>query len=408
MMRKRISIDQLKIGMKVEKLDRSWLATPFLRHRFTITSSEQIAQLQASGVQQLDVEADDACQDSGAFAPSIPAKAETSQPIAPIPKPEPATIPFAEELPAAKQTYAAAKSVVQHAMEDVRMGRALNMEAVSEVVGSMADSILRNHDALTSLTRLKSFDEYTFFHSVNTSALALSVGRHLGYERAPLLQLGTGMLLHDIGKTLIPIEILNKSGRYEAHEFEIMKQHVLRGAEILSSTTGLTDMFLKPTLEHHERVDGTGYPHHRSKIDLSQFGLIAAIVDIYDAVTSDRCYHKGKTPHDTLQFLYQLGDQGHVDGTLVQQFVQVVGVYPVGSCVSLSSGETAIVKQFNHEAPIRPLVVLVTDEAGHRLATPIDLDLAAQRRRPEQTIRSILDPTVLGINPRIYLDKEAA
>jgi putative nucleotidyltransferase with HDIG domain len=288
------------------------------------------------------------------------------------------------------------------------MGRALNMEAVSEVVGSMADSILRSPDALTSLTRLKSFDEYTFFHSVNTSALALSVGKHLGYERAPLLQLGTGMLLHDIGKTLIPVEILNKPGRYEAHEFEIMKQHVLRGAEILSSTTGLTDMYLKPALEHHERVDGTGYPHHRSKTDLSQFGLIAAIVDIYDAVTSDRCYHKGKTPHDTLQFLYQLGAQGHVDGTLVQQFVQVVGVYPVGSCVSLSSGETAIVKQFNHEAPIRPLVVLVTDEAGHRLATPIDIDLAAQRRRPEQTIRSILDPAVLGINPRIYLDKEAA
>ena len=405
-MLKRISIDQLKVGMKVEKLDRSWLATPFLRHRFTITSAEQIKQLQASGVQRLDVETDDACQDSGSCAPVMPAKAETSQPIAPTPEPELPAIPFAEELPAAKQTYRAAKSVVQQAMEDVRMGRALNMEAVSEVVESMADSILRNHDALTSLTRLKSFDEYTFFHSVNTSALALSVGKHLGYERAPLLQLGTGMLLHDIGKTLIPIEILNKPGRYEAHEFEIMKQHVLRGAEILSNTTGLTDMFLKPTLEHHERVDGTGYPHHRPKIDLSQFGLIAAIVDIYDAVTSDRCYHKGKTPHDTLQLLYQLGTQGHVDGTLVQQFVQVVGVYPVGSCVSLSTGETAIIKQYNHQAPIRPLVVLVTDEAGHRRATPLDLDLATQRRRPEQTILSILDPAVLGINPCAYLDTE--
>jgi putative nucleotidyltransferase with HDIG domain len=407
-MRKRISIDQLKIGMKVEKLDRSWLATPFLRHRFTITSSEQIAQLQASGVQQLDVEADDACQDSGSFVPAMPAKAETSQLISSTPEPEPPAIPFAEELPAAKQTYTAAKLVVQHAMEDVRMGRALNMEAVSEVVGSMADSILRSPDALTSLTRLKNFDEYTFFHSVNTSALALSVGKHLGYERAPLLQLGTGMLLHDIGKTLIPIEILNKPGRYEAHEFEIMKQHVLRGAEILSSTTGLSDMFLKPTLEHHERVDGTGYPHHRSKVDLSQFGLIAAIVDIYDAVTSDRCYHKGKTPHETLQFLYQLGTQGHVDGTLVQQFVQVVGVYPVGSCVALSTGETAIVKQFNHQTPIRPLVVLVTDKTGRRRSTPIDLDLATELREPEQTIVSIHDPAVFGIDPRTYLDKEAA
>jgi HD-GYP domain-containing protein (c-di-GMP phosphodiesterase class II) len=408
MMRKRISIDQLKIGMKVKKLDRSWLATPFLRHRFTITSSAQIAQLRASGVQQLDVESDNVCQDSGSFSPAMPTKAETSQPISPTPEPEPAAIPFVEELPVAKQVYKAAKLVVQQAMEDIRMGRALNMEAVSEVVETMTDSILRSPDALTSLTRLKNFDEYTFFHSVNTSALALSVGKHLGYERASLLQLGTGMLLHDIGKTLIPIEILNKPGRYETHEFEIMKQHVMRGAEILSNTTGLTDMFLKPSLEHHERVDGTGYPHHRSKTDISQFGLIAAIVDIYDAVTSDRCYHKGKTPHDTLQYLYQLGTQGHVDGTLVQQFVQVVGVYPVGSCVSLSTGETAIVKQFNHQAPIRPLVVLVTDQTGHRRSSPVDLDLATQFRGPEQTIVSILDPAALGITPRTYLDKEAA
>jgi putative nucleotidyltransferase with HDIG domain len=293
-------------------------------------------------------------------------------------------------------------------MEDVRMGRALNMEAVSEVVGSMVDSILRSPDALSSLTRLKQFDEYTFFHSVNTSALALSVGRHLGYARTPLLQLGTGMLLHDIGKTLIPIEILNKPGRYQVDEFEIMKQHVMRGAEVLSNTTGLADVFLNPTLEHHERIDGTGYPHRRSKIDLSQFGLIAAIVDIYDAVTSDRCYHKGKTPHDTLQMLYKLGSQGHVDGTLVQQFVQVVGVYPVGSCVSLNTGEAAIVKQFNHQAPIRPLVVLIKDEVGRHRSSPIDLDLAAQLSLPHRTIASTLDPTALGIDPWTFLDKEAA
>jgi hypothetical protein len=167
-------------------------------------------------------------------------------------------------------------------------------------------------------------------------------------------------------------------------------------------------MFLKPALEHHERVDGTGYPHRRPKADLSQFGLIAAIVDIYDAVTSDRCYHKGKTPHDTLQMLYQLGIQGHVDGTLVQQFVQVVGVYPVGSCVSLNTGETAIVKQFNHEAPVRPLVVLITDETGHHRSTPFDLDLAVQPRQPRQAISSILDPATLGIDPSAYLDREAA
>ena len=167
-------------------------------------------------------------------------------------------------------------------------------------------------------------------------------------------------------------------------------------------------MCLKPGLEHHERVDGTGYPHHRSKVHLSQFGLIAAIVDIYDAVTSDRCYHKVKTPHETLQLLYQLGTQGHVDGSLVQQFVQVVGVYPVGSCVLLNTGETAIVKQFNHHAPIRPLVVLIRDESGYWRYTPVDFDLATQFHRPKRTIASTLDPIALGIDPRTYLDKKVA
>jgi HD-GYP domain-containing protein (c-di-GMP phosphodiesterase class II) len=407
-MKKRISIDQLKVGMKVEKLDRSWLATPFLRHQFTIISSEQIEQLYASGVQQLEVETQDTDHDSVSFVPVMPTEAAMSDSMVPPVDSEPSTVPFAEELPAARQVYKAAKLIVHQAMDDVRMGRALNIEAVSEVVENMVDTILRSPDALTSLTRLKQFDEYTFFHSVNTSALALSVGKHLGYGRTPLFQLGTGMLLHDIGKTLIPIEILNKPGRYQVDEFEIMKQHVLRGAEVLSNTTGLTDVFLNPTLEHHERIDGTGYPHRRSKTDISQFGLIAAIVDIYDAVTSDRCYHKGKTPHDTLQMLYQLGSQGHLDGTLVQQFVQVVGVYPVGSCVSLDSGETAIVKQFNHQAPVRPLVVLIKDEAGRHRSIPIDLDLATQLRQPHRTIASALDPSALGIDPRMYLDREAA
>ncbi|HSL03695.1 MAG TPA: DUF3391 domain-containing protein [Nitrospiraceae bacterium] len=193
-MRKRISIDQLKIGMKVEKLDRSWLATPFLRHRFTITSLEQIKQLHASGVQQLDVDVDDAYLRPDSFASAMLAGTEAFQPISPTMETEPTTIPFAEELPAASHVHKTAKLIIQQAMEDVRMGRALNMEAVNEVVGSMADSILRNPDALTSLTRLKQFDEYTFFYSVNTSTLTLSVGRHLGYTRAALLQLGTSMV----------------------------------------------------------------------------------------------------------------------------------------------------------------------------------------------------------------------
>lgn len=404
-MRKRISIDQLRIGMKVEKLDRSWLATPFLRSKFTITSVEQIAQLSASGVQQLDVDMEEAAQDvivpETPFLPVDPAP-PTLQPSAA--EPVVAATTFVEEMHGAKQAYTAAKGVIQQAMDDVRMGSALNMEAVQQVVEGMADSILRNPDALTSLSRLKQFDEYTFYHSVNTALLALSMGRDLGYDRTKLLQLGTGMLLHDIGKTQIPLELLNKPGRFEAHEFEMMKQHVMRGAEVLSATTGLSDAFLKPTLEHHERVDGTGYPYHYCKKDLSEFGLIAAIVDIYDAVTSDRCYHKGKSPHETLKFLYQLGTQGHVESELVQRFVQIVGVYPVGSCVALNTGEAAVVIQTNRGASLKPRVVIVTDNGGFRRGRPLVLDLATQSGHPDREIWSTIDPATVGIDPQVYLD----
>lgn len=409
-MKKRIGIDELKPGMLVEQLDRSWLDTPFFRHKMTITSTVQIAQLKACGVQTLvvrtngengeAVEAEPLSEPDIATDPVLTAGGE--------PAPIPQIVPFEEELPAARQIYHAAKTIVQNAMHDTRLGRAINIEEVNRVVSDMTDSVLRNPDALTSLTRLKQFDEYTFYHSVNTSLLAMSLGRHLEFNRTALHQVGVGTLLHDVGKTKIPSEILNKPGRFEPHEMEIMKQHVLRGVEVLSSTTGLGDSYLRPALEHHERVDGTGYPHRRVRHELSQFGLIAAVVDIYDAITSDRCYHKGRAAHEALQFLYRLAIEGHLDTTLVQQFIHVVGIYPVGSVVELNTGETGIVKEVHHHAPLAPVVLLVKSPGNALLSNPRELDLVAQIETPHRKISAILDPKQAGIDPTDYLDKKAA
>jgi len=412
-MRKQISIDQLTLGMKIMKLDRSWAETPFLRHRMHVTDVKQIDALRACGVRLLDVEMDEQVQtlrdDRQESPPSEEPARETVMPVEPEPDPAsaaPPEIPFQEELPTARQVYQAAKGIISQAMADVRMGRDINLDAVNRVVTAMADSVIRNPDALVSLSRLKHFDEYTFYHSVNTSLLGLALGRSLGFERAALHQLGVGTLLHDIGKTKIPLEILNKPGRYEAGEFEIMQQHVMRGVEILSGTTGLAEPFLKPTLEHHERVDGTGYPYRRTKQQLSEFGLIAAVVDIYDAITSDRCYHKAKPPHEALQFLYQLSCRGHVDGVLLQRFVQVVGVYPVGSCVGLNTGEVAVVSRINHHKPLEPHVLIVKSSGHTVLAHPEAVDLAAQLRRPHRQIHMVLNPEAVGIDSNAYLDRE--
>ncbi|MCP9449005.1 MAG: HD-GYP domain-containing protein [Nitrospira sp.] len=407
-MNKRIAVDELRPGMRVVAIDRSWLVTPFLSHRLTIASREQVEQLKACGVQIVEIIADDAGEEEirqdehdrsakeGGEAVSLGSAGDVT--------PEPAS--FDEELKTAKEVYRAAKAVIQGAMQDVRLGRAINMEAVDRVVSDMAESVLRNLDALTSLSRLKRFDEYTFYHSVNTSLLAMSLGRDLGFTKSELHQIGVGALLHDIGKTKIPNELLNKPGRFEPDEMELMKQHVLRGVEILSNLTGLAEAHAKPALEHHERVDGTGYPFGRSKDEISRFGLMASIVDIYDAITSDRCYHRGRPPHDALQYLYLLSLKGHLDAGLVQRFIRVVGVFPVGSLVELNTGEVAVVRRVHREAPLAPHVIIVKSASNVLLSKPIECDLREETKVSGRAIRAVTGPHDVGIDPSVYLDRE--
>ena len=410
-MKKQILIEELTLGMVIDKLDRSWLSTPFFCHRMTITSAKQIAQLKACGVQTLTVcmEAEEIREEAPTLStPEDTPVESTSEFTGSIPSPTPTYVPFEEELPAAKQVYQAAKTIVQNAMQDVRLGRALNVDAVQTVITDMTESVFRNPDALPSLSRLKRFDEYTFYHSVNTALLAMSLGRSLGFDRSMIHLAGVGTLLHDIGKMKVPLELLNKPGRFEPHEMEIVKQHVLRGVEVLSSTTGLGDTYIQPALEHHERVNGDGYPHRRAHQDISQVGLITAIVDIYDAMTSDRVYHKGKPAHEVLQLLYRLSLDGHLDPTLVQRFIQVVGVYPVGSVVELNTGETGIVKRINHNAPLAPVVLFVKSAGNTLLSHPQEEDLSQQTATPPRSIKAVLHPHQTGIDPAVYLDKKAA
>ncbi|MCP9456675.1 MAG: HD-GYP domain-containing protein [Nitrospira sp.] len=408
-MRKRIDVDELRPGMRVVTIDRSWLVTPFLSHRLTITSSEQIEQLKACGVQavEIEVDGDQETIEQTVSEPLTPSRGSNGKTSAPVRQEEcPDPVSFEEELATAKEIYRAAKAVIQGAMQDVRLGRAINMEAVDRVVSDMAESVLRNLDALTSLSRLKRFDEYTFYHSVNTSLLAMALGRDLGFAKSELHQVGVGALLHDIGKTRIPNELLNKPARLEPDEMELMKQHVMRGVEILSETTGLSEVHTKPALEHHERVDGTGYPFGRSKDGISRFGLIASIVDIYDAITSDRCYHRGRPSHDALQYLYLLSLKGHLDAGLVQRFIRIVGVYPVGSLVELNTGEVAVVRRVHREAPLAPLVIIVKSASNVLLSKPIECDLREEAKISGRTIHAVKGPHDVGIDPAVYLDKE--
>lgn len=410
-MHQRIPLKDLTVGMYLVGLDKSWLETPFLRHRMLLTKDAQIEKLKTCGVQYVEIDtekglgvgrADEGTPSAERTAPNGPA--DRRPPIAISAEPAPvAKVPFEEELEVARKVYFEAKNVVESAMREVRMGREINTEAAAKVVDGMVDSVLRNVDALASLSRLKSFDEYTFFHSVNTAVLGLGLGRSLEMDRKTLHGLGMGALLHDIGKTKIPLDLLNKPARYTPDEFEMVKQHALRGAEILTATDGLLEEAVWPALQHHERMDGTGYPYGRKKNELTLFGRISSVVDIYDAVTSDRVYHKAMTPHAALQMLYSLGQQGHLDPPLVERFIHCIGIYPVGSCVLLDTGETGIVSQIYQERPLTPKLLLVRDANANPIVHPLSIDLLDGAEAKKRTIAQVLDPGALGINTAEYL-----
>jgi putative nucleotidyltransferase with HDIG domain len=398
--------------MRIRDLDRPWLETPFLRHAMTVTTDAQIEKLRHWGIRFVQIEvADDASQqieipferlareqpDIGPGSTVDASRGGGSQN---------SSAALEQELPTARRVYREAKTVVQRALNDARMGREVNAEAVNRMVDGMTESLLRNHDALTSLARIKSHHEYTFYHSVNTAVLALSMGRQLGMERDALQHLGTGCMLHDIGKMTIPLQILNKPGALRDFEYEIIKQHALRGAEILSRTTGLHDHVLRPALEHHERVNGTGYPFGRHRHGLTLFGLISSVVDIYDAVTSDRVYHKAMPPHEALRMLWELGRKGHVESELVARLIRCVGVYPVGSCVILETGEIGIVTQTNRHYSLTPTVMLVQDPNKQPILPPVVVDLSQPDRKHGTMIMAAVDPAKEGIDPQQYLDRE--
>lgn len=397
-MRRWVPVDELKPGMRVVDLDLPWEASPFQRHELRLESESQIAALKAHGSQRVKIE-DDGEPDGESEPPpdAVVAglAAETDRPDA---------VSFEEEVGQARAVHLAAKAIVRDAMEDVRMGREVNTDAVMEIAGEMVDSLARNRMALTSLTRLHSFDEYTFFHCVNVGVLTTAVGWCQGIVGDELIRLGAGALLHDIGKVTIPLEILNKPGKLTKDEYDVIKRHPEAGAEILHKTPGISEDTIIPCLEHQERGDGTGYPYRKTLAAMSRSGLITQVVDVYDALTTDRVYHKARTPYETLRYLYQLGQSGQLDLTVAQQLIRSTGIYPVGSVVEFDTGERGVVCAVEPRELLRPRVLLVSD-GKETLSPPWPVvDLSDQSAGPPRAIRAVLDAAAAGIDPARYLD----
>jgi len=292
--------------------------------------------------------------------------------------------------------------------EDVRLGTSVNTQEAKQVVSSLVDVVTEHADTLLWMTQLKQAHEYTLQHSVNVCILSLAFSHHLGYAKEQMQVIGLGALLHDIGKTKTPKEVLDKPGKLTPEEFDIIRRHPVDGWDMVKDNRDIPHASLEIIKYHHERISGRGYPDGLGGKDLSTHVLMAAICDVYDAITSERVYHHGIPAHEGLSAMYQLAPS-EFGKELMQEFIRCIGIYPVGSLVELSTGALGIVMVNDPKNRLRPVVMLVRDPKGQYYMPRRYVSLAAQGDNGPGTkwnVLRIVDPKNYGINLQAILMSE--
>lgn len=372
-----IDIADVKIGMYVHDLNCDWTSHPFFRKRFQIKSDDEIAKIIEAGIHEIYIDTEKGLDVSHARSvDEVNASLQQQMIEAVTSKPAPViTLSFAEELGRANRIKNQAHALVKTVMQDVRLGRVVELEQVEPMIESITESVLSNSGALLTLLRIKNKDDYTFLHSVSVGTLMIAFCRSVGLDRETIHLAGLGGILHDTGKALVPDEILNKPGRLTEDEFDIIRRHPRDGFDILSRTEGISEIPLDITLHHHERVDGSGYPHNLKGDTISTLARMAAIVDVYDAITADRCYHKGMAPTDALRKIFEWSKY-HFDPKLVQAFMRCVGIYPVGTLVLLESGKLGVVIEQHDCNLLTPKIKVMFSSRSNTYLQPEIIDLS--------------------------------
>lgn len=401
---KKISTLDLMPGMYVSKLDRPWREADVLFQGFYINTLEQIEELR-NKFRYVYV---DAWRNSTLGKTSQAEKEDTLDEelrnICGHPKRDNVykdTTSVEEELVVARAVHQQAMETVAEMLQHLKLGRTLKLAMIHDVVTDLMESILLNPDAFSWLMHLKQKDAYTYTHSIDSCALAITFGRHLGLPRDSLLSLGTGALMFDVGKSRLPEGLLNKPGRLSPDEFHVMKKHVEYGVDIVARIKGSGMEMIDMVRAHHERFDGTGYPLGSRGPDIPLFGRIAGILDCYDAITSDRSYQQAISPHQALRVLYNARNTAFQE-ELVEQFIQCLGVYPTGSLVELVSGEVGIVIAQNRVRRLRPKIMLILDHNKVALKNFETIDLDRETPGKNLEIATVLTPGTHGINPKEY------
>ncbi len=392
--------------MYVSELDRPWVETPFLFQGFMI---ESVAEINALREHCDFVYVDKERSRSEVSAHLLAAAKATGKPAATRRQSARfSETDFRKSLLQSYTVYKDARGWVDTMLNDARLGEGVDTEKARVLVSEIADQVIQNPDALVWLTHLKQRDEYTATHCINVCILALTFGRFLELDEESLHRLGMGALLHDIGKMHVPDEILNKPGRLTKGEFEIIKGHPAHGHAMLVDDHELAAESLHVVLHHHERLDGGGYPNGLREEDIPLLTRIASIVDVYDAITSDRCYHDGVTPAQALENLFKWA-KGNFDISLLEKFIKCLGIYPIGSVVRLNTQDSGVVVATDAEHRIKPVVLVALNAQGKPYLPRRLINLSSaiwEKTGTPISIDKVLPPGSLGIGIQDILNDE--
>ena len=378
-MLRKISVKQLVVGMHLKEFCGSWMEHPFWRSAFVITDPKDIESILASSIKEvwidsskgLDVEAGETAISEAESDVQVEAELK----IAAQEQRQTAAVPASVEFARAAKICAQSKRAVASMFQEARMGKAVDTDGAQKLVEEISDSISRNPGALISLARLKTADDYTYMHSVAVCALMIALSKQLKLDEKLTRSAGIAGLLHDLGKALMPMDVLNKPGKLTDEEFAIIKTHPEEGHKLLLGSTGADEMALDVVLHHHEKTDGSGYPKRLKDSEISLYAKMGAVCDVYDAITSNRPYKAGWDPAESLRKMAEWA-KGHFDPTVFQAFVKSLGIYPVGSLVKLNSGRLGIVVEQAEKSLLTPRIKVFFSTRSNARIKPEIVDLS--------------------------------
>jgi len=378
-MLKKIHVKQLTVGMYLKEFCGSWMEHPFWRNSFVITDPEDIKSILASSIQEVWIDCGkgiDVPSDDPAIS-ETESEAQIEEELGMAAEAERETSPTSthDELARAAKICAQAKRAVTSMFQEARMGKAVDAGNAKKLVEEISDSVTRNPGALISLARLKTADDYTYMHSVAVCALMIALGRQLNLEEEQIRKAGIAGLLHDLGKAMMPLEVLNKPGKLTDEEFRIMKGHPEEGYKLLQDSPDVDEVTFDVVLHHHEKTDGTGYPKGLKDAEISIYAKMGAVCDVYDAITSNRPYKAGWDPAESLRKMAEWAN-GHFDPGVFQAFVKSVGIYPIGSLVRLNSGRLGIVIDQTTKSLLVPRIKVFFSTRSNARVAPEVIDLS--------------------------------